>query len=131
MMKFIQSLFYLLCLAAAVLFAWLYWTGMVPERMKSTVSTTGTEVQLRITGTRDWRPEFKTTLALNRPDGDRFVYDLQKLNSRKTLDRLVKSLQWIDGDTLTFINAPKNKRVTISTRDGLWNLEEQHLVPKP
>jgi len=99
--------------------------------MKSTPSVTGTEVQLRITGTRDWRPEFKTTLVLHRPDGDRFVYDLQKLNSREALGRLVASLEWIDGDTLVFINHPKNKRVTISTRDGLWTLEEQHLTPKP
>ena len=124
-MKFLQALFHLTALAACAFLVWFYWTGMFPERMKSEPSSIGTEIQLRITGTREWRPEFKTTLALERPDGDRFVYDLQKLNSREALNQLVASLQWIDGDTLVNTNGPKSKRVTISYRNGLWSLSEK------
>ena len=127
MMKFLKTILLLFWIGVSVLFAWFYWTGMVPEHMKSTVSLTGMEVQLRITGTREWRPEFNTTLALIRSDGDRFVYDLQKLNSRKAVEQLVESLRWIDGDTLTFTNRPKNKRVTVSYRNGLWSLTEEKL----
>lgn len=125
MEKFLQALFHLIIIAACGALVWFYWTGMFPERMKSEPSNTGTEVQLRVTGTREWRPEFNTTLSLNRPDGDRFVYDLQQLGSREAVEKLVASLRWIDGDMLTFINYPKNKTVTVSYTNGLWNLSEE------
>ena len=125
MSKFLQGLFHLIVIAASIGAAWLYWSGIFPERMKSGVSSTGMEMQLRITGTRGWNPEFKTMLSLHRMEGDRFVYDLQKLESREAVERVVASMRWIDGDTLRFSNYPKNKTVTISYRGGLWSLSEK------
>jgi len=127
MTKFFQALFHLLIIAVSIGFAWLYWSGMFPERMKSRPSNTGTEVRLRMTGTRRWRPEFNTMLSLQRTDGDRFVYDLQKMGSREAVNRLVKSMKWLNEETLQFTNHPKNKTVTVSYTNGLWSLEEQFL----
>jgi hypothetical protein len=125
MTKFFQAIFHLLVIAASIGFAWLYWSGMFPERMKSEPSDTGTEVHLRITGTRRWQPEFNTTLSLQRIDGERFVYDLQKMKSREAVERLVDSLRWVDGNTLMFRNYPKQKTVTVVYTNGLWNLSEE------
>lgn len=127
MTKFIQTVFHLLIIAVSIGFAWFYWTGRVPERMKSRPSDTGTEVRLRLTGTRRWRPVFNTTLSLRREDGDRFVYDLQKMGSREAVERLIDSMKWVTDDTLLFTNYPKNKTVTVSYTNGLWSLEEQSL----
>lgn len=131
MTKFFQGIFHLFLIAASIGFAWFYWTGMFPERMRSKPSDTGTEVHLRITGTRRWRPEFNTTLSLQRTDGDRFIYDLQKMGSREAVDQLVNSMKWMSDDTLVFTNHSKNKTVTISYTNGLWNLEEQSLYLPP
>ncbi len=100
---------------------------MFPERMKSKPSNTGTEVRLRMTGTRRWRPEFNTMVFLQRVDGDRFAYDLQSLGSREAVGRLIDSMKWVADDTLLFTNYPKNKTVTVSYTNGLWSLEEQLL----
>ncbi|HKL21475.1 MAG TPA: hypothetical protein VJ904_06690 [Tichowtungia sp.] len=127
MTKFFQALFHLLIIAVSIGFAWLYWSGMFPERMKSKPSNTGTEVRLRMTGTRRWRPEFNTMVFLQRVDGDRFAYDLQSLGSREAVGRLIDSMKWVADDTLLFTNYPKNKTVTVSYTNGLWSLEEQLL----
>jgi hypothetical protein len=126
-MKFIKALLTLFWSAVSLGLVYFFWTGVLPERMAGTTSESGMELQLRMTGTRGLDVTYKTTLVLTTLEGERFVYDLDTLGSRDAVAELVRSMIWEDGDTLSFENQPKQKHVTISYADGLWDLTEQKL----
>ena len=126
-MKFLKTMCTLCWTGASLLLIYFFWTGVLPDRMEGSASPDGIELKLKMTGTRGWAVDYKTSLILTIPEGEGFIYNLEAMGSLDAVHKLVGSMVWENGTTLSFEHQPKKKHVIISYDDGLWSLSEDHL----
>ncbi|MDZ8116995.1 hypothetical protein [Pontiella agarivorans] len=104
-----------------------FWTYLDTDRIDGPSSPTEIKTNLKMREIHGLIPEYKTTLTLTPPNWDRHVYYFGKLREKDVVEEVHNSMTWIDGNTLSFVNKRKKKKVVISYTNGLWNLTEYKL----
>lgn len=129
LLKFIKVVLTILWIGVSLGAIYYYWSGMMPERISGTSSSCGIEISIKMTGTHGWSPAYETTLTLKAPLEDTFVYYLDTLGSQASVEKVIGSMGWQNGNILSFENHLRNKQVIIAYIDGLWTLTERSLSP--
>lgn len=119
-----------ICALIALIFLYFIWAYIDRDRIPGPTSPQGIVITLEVADLHGPIPDYTAILELRTTGWDSFVYDIGALGSRKKVEDVVRSMQWVNSTTLLFTNTVTKKEVQIAYVNDLWSLREQRLNDK-